>query len=230
MVLTLFDLDHTLLPLDTNQAWILFLSDQGALDGRVMLPAARAMKERYLAGGQDPDIPFCEFFIGTLTRFPYPELLELRQRFIDEVVKPAISAEAQSLVERHRRDGDALAIITATNEFITRPVADAFGIETLIATRCERNQDGFTGRTLGIPSMRSGKVVRVDEWLLTGGLPAITVRRDLAHLRFYSDSINDLALLEYADEAIAVNPDGALSEVAKRRGWQEITLASPPPA
>jgi HAD superfamily hydrolase (TIGR01490 family) len=224
MVLTLFDLDHTLLPLDTNQAWVSFLSDAGAVDGRQLLPQALTMKKRYLAGGKDPDVPFCEFFIGTLTRFPYAELLELRERFVDQVVAPAISAAARDLVQNHVDHDEVVAIITATNEFITRPVADAFGISELIATQCERVNDTFTGRIIGTPSMRSGKVTRVDEWLESGAIQGVSNREDLTHLRFYSDSINDLALMEYADEAIAVNPDAALIQIAIKRNWQVLSL------
>jgi len=224
MVLTLFDLDHTLLPLDTNQAWIQFLADVGAIDGEVMLPAAQLMKQRYLAGGADPDVVFCEFFIETLTRFSPATLSALRDQFIDEVVAPAISASARALIDAHRERGDFLGIITATNEFITRAVADCFLIDTLIATACERHGEAFTGRVSGIPSMRSGKVVRVTQWLASGALPGIRTRDQLEHLRFYSDSINDLALLEYADEPIAVNADPMLKRIATERNWQIITL------
>jgi HAD superfamily hydrolase (TIGR01490 family) len=224
MVLTLFDLDHTLLPLDTNQAWVSFLSDIGAVDGETLLPQALAMKKRYLAGGDDADIPFCEFFIGTLTRFAYPQLLALRDLFVTEVVVPAISDAARRLVQSRKEDSDAVAIITATNEFVTRPVADAFGIADLIATRCEWKDGAFTGRTIGTPSMRSGKVTRVAEWLRCGAIEGVGSREELTRLRFYSDSINDLALLEEADEPIAVNPDEGLRRIARERSWQVLTL------
>lgn len=224
MVVTLFDLDHTLLPLDTNQSWVAFLCDIGALDGQLFLPAAAAMKQRYLAGGDDPDIAFCEFFIAILTRFSAPEREALRARFVAHVVLPAISSKSRQLIEQHRAQGDALAIITATNRFITAPIANAFGIEHLIATECEWQGDVPTGRVSGIPSMRSGKVTRLAEWLKSGALPGIVARSDVEVLRFYSDSINDRALLLAADQAIAVDPDDELKTLAAQRRWPIISL------
>ena len=224
MVVTLFDLDHTLLPLDTNQSWVAFLCHIGALDSSVFLPAAAAMKQRYLAGGDEPDLVFCEFFIGILTRFSNAARTALRERFMREVISPAISHRALQLVEQHRSAGETLAIITATNRFITEPIARAFGIDHLIATECERAGELLTGRVSGVPSMRSGKVTRLAEWLTTGAVPGITSRSAIKALRFYSDSINDRALLEAADLAIAVDPDEPLRTLAKVRGWPIISL------
>ncbi len=236
MHVTLFDLDHTLLPLDTNQSWVAFLCDTGALDSNEFLPAAAAMKARYLAGGNQPDVAFCEFFIGILTRFTGVEREALRQRFIAEIVIPSISQKARLLVEQHRSRGDALAIITATNRFITEPIASAFGIEHLIATECEVRQradsgkvalagdSDLTGRVSGIPSMRSGKVTRLFAWLASGALPGIATRADIELLRFYSDSINDRALLEECDQPIAVDPDEGLRMLARERRWPVISL------
>ena len=224
MVITLFDLDHTLLPLDTNQAWVSFLCDIGALDGKLFLPASAAMKQRYLAGGNDPDIAFCEFFINILTRFSSAEREALRLRFVAEVVMPAVTSKSCQLIEQHRAAGDVLAIITATNRFITAPIASAFGIEHLIATECEQQDRMLTGRVSGIPSMRSGKVRRLTEWLASGALPGVVSRAEVKLLRFYSDSINDRALLEVADQAIAVDPDEQLRSLAQQRRWPIISL------
>lgn len=224
MDVTLFDLDHTLLPLDTNQSWVAFLCDVGALDGTVFLPQAAAMKARYLAGGNHPDIAFCEFFIGILTLFPAAELQALRRRFLAEVVTAAISSKARLLIAQHQDQGDALAIITATNRFITEPIAQAFGIEHLIATECEFEGAVLTGRVSGIPSMRSGKVTRLDAWLESGALPGIKTRSDISCLRFYSDSINDRALLLACDQPIAVDPDEPLAQLAGELGWPIISL------
>jgi HAD superfamily phosphoserine phosphatase-like hydrolase len=238
MHVTLFDLDHTLLPLDTNQAWVAFLCDTGALDKNEFLPAAAAMKARYLAGGNQPDVVFCEFFIGILTRFTGAERDTLRQRFVTEIVMPAISPKARLLIEQHRSRDDALAIITATNRFITEPIAAAFGIEHLIATECEVRQQHaapgevalageqavLTGRVSGIPSMRSGKVTRLVSWLASGALPGVSTRAEIELLRFYSDSINDRALLEECDQPIAVDPDEQLRTLARERRWPVISL------
>jgi HAD superfamily hydrolase (TIGR01490 family) len=229
MVVTLFDLDHTLLPLDTNQAWISFLCDAGALDAGLYQRAALAMKQRYLAGGDDPDIAFCEFFIGTLSLFEPAHLLDLRAQFVTRMVLPAIDQRARNLVDLHRAQGDVLVIITATNQFITAPVAQAFGIEHLIATECERVDDRFTGRVSGIPSMRSGKVTRLDAWLSSEPVKGLSSRRSIDQLRFYSDSINDRALLEQVDLPIAVDPDHALALLADERGWPVIELNQPRP-
>ena len=224
MNVTLFDLDHTLLPLDTNQSWVAFLCDIGALEEDYYLPRALAMKKRYLQGGADPDIEFCEFFIGSLLEFANIDLERLRLRFIDEVVKPAIKSSAQDLVRRHLDAGDVCVMITATNRFITEPIAPLFGIEHLIATECEADAAGFTGHVKGVPSMRSGKVTRFREWLERSPPPGIKQRSDIKTLCFYSDSINDQALLEVVDLPVAVNADAALSALARQRHWAELTL------
>jgi HAD superfamily hydrolase (TIGR01490 family) len=224
MVVTLFDLDHTLLPLDTNQSWVAFLCDIGALEEAYYLPRAAAMKKRYLQGGDDPDVEFCEFFIGTLLEFANIDLERLRRRFIDEVIMPAIQPSAKKLVTDHKEAGDACVMITATNRFITEPIAPLFGIEHLIATECEADAAGFTGHVKGIPSMRSGKVMRFHDWLASGALPGVKQRSDIKTLRFYSDSINDRALLEAVDVPVAVNADAALLELARLRHWPELKL------
>jgi HAD superfamily hydrolase (TIGR01490 family) len=224
MVVTLFDLDHTLLPLDTNQSWVSFLCDIGALEEAYYLPRAAAMKKRYLQGGLDPDVEFCEFFIGTLLEFANVDLERLRQRFVSEVVAPSIRSSARELVETHRASGDVCVMITATNRFITEPIAALFGIEHLIATECEADAAGFTGHVKGIPSMRTGKVTRFYDWIKSGALAGVSKRADITTLRFYSDSINDRALLEEVDLPVAVNADAALLELARQRHWPELSL------
>jgi len=223
--LTLFDLDHTLVALDTNQAWVAFLIELGALDGRRYARQARKMQARYQQAQGGIDWGFCEFFMKTLTALPRDELERVLIRFVDERVRPCIPSSCLELVQVHRERGEALAIITATNRFITEPVAELFNISTLIATEPEVREGNFTGRISGTPSMREGKITRLDAWLATGALEGALRRSDLSKLRFYSDSINDLPLLELATEPIAVNPDERLATIARARQWPVLYLS-----
>lgn len=225
-ILTLFDLDHTLLATDTNQAWVRYLIDRGLLAEEPHGHAVKAMERRYREGTDDIDLEFCEFFISTLVHIAPPQLKALLADFTSQRLVPWASPAARSLVGLHRHLGDTLAIITATNRIITEAIAAYFGIEHLIATEPEVNGAAFTGRVAGIPSMRSGKVVRLKAWLAGGHLPGVSRIEDLDVLRFYSDSINDRPLLELATEAIAVDPDAPLRELALARGWPIISLAA----
>lgn len=222
--LTLFDLDHTLVALDTNQAWVAFLIELGALDGRRYTRQSRKMQVRYRHAQGGIDWGFCEFFMGTLTALPRDQLERALIRFVDERVRPCIPSSCRELVQAHRERGEALAIITATNRFITEPIAALFGISTLIATEPEVRDGIFTGHISGTPSMREGKIARLDAWLATGALKDALCRSDLSTLRFYSDSINDLPLLELATEPIAVNPDERLASIARARHWPVLYL------
>jgi HAD superfamily hydrolase (TIGR01490 family) len=223
--LTLFDLDHTLIRVDSNQAWIRFLIDQGRLDRIRYSALAACMEERYRSQVVEIDIEFCEFFIQTLVGLDEDELSLLVAQFLEQAIRPAITSTARALVATHAHAGDTLAIITATNRVITAPIAREFGIEHLIATEPESRVGRLTGRISGMPAMRSGKVVRLEEWLASGALPGARSAGDLEVLRFYSDSINDRALLSYVKEAIAVDPDPALEALAALRGWPVISLA-----
>lgn len=223
IALTLFDLDHTLVPLDTHQEWIRFLADQGVPDRDELLKGARAMDERYRAGGDAVDVGFCEFFIGTLAALPAPVRQEWIARFVTERVAPAITPRARACVLEAQARG-AVAIITATNRLLTTPVARALGIEHLIATEVECAAGIPTGKVAGIPCMRRGKLDCLERWLAHGHLPGIAGRADLGSLTFYSDSINDQPLLEAADRAIAVDPDPALAALAAARSWPVVSL------
>ena len=149
---------------------------------------------------------------------------QAHQSFMREVIVPAILPQATALVERHRALGDRLLIVTATNEFVTAPIAQAFGIDTLIAVQLERDRNGeLTGRIAGAPSFGPGKVVRLQQWLDEQGLTWEGIRST-----FYSDSINDLPLLEKVNHPVATNPDARLRAVAQQRGWPILELFPSP--
>jgi len=152
---------------------------------------------------------------------PADEAQAMRQRFLREVIEPALRPQARELVDSHRRRGDVLAIVTATNDFITAPIAKAFGIETLLATELERDASGrVTGRIRGTPCLREGKIERVSQWLAQQG----TCLDAFDEVVFYSDSTNDLPLLELVTHPVATNPAPALAKIAAQRGWTVLNL------
>jgi HAD superfamily hydrolase (TIGR01490 family) len=217
--LALFDLDHTLLPLDSDYAWGVFTQDIGWTDPAVFQARNDEFYEHYKAGTLD---------IHDYVRFA-TEAVRLRgpaaaaaahELFMEKVIRPALREEALSLVRRHQAAGEQVVIVTATNEFVTAPIARAFGVEELIAVQLERGTDGWiTGEIAGVPSMREGKVERVGQWLAIRGLGWNDV-----HVTFYSDSTNDLPLLEAVDHPVATNPDDRLRAIASERGWRILDL------
>jgi len=220
MKLALFDLDHTLIPLDSDHAWGEFTVRLGWRDADAFRRANDGFYQAYKSGTLD---------IHTYVRFAIDAVRERGQvaaeaahrRFMDEVIRPAITERARGLVRAHQDAGDTVVIVTATNEFVTRPIAQAFGVEHLIAIELERDETGLpTGAIRGVPSFREGKVARVEQWLAGRGLRWA----DLAHSVFYSDSPNDLPLLEKVHEPVATNPDERLAEVARQRGWRVLHL------
>jgi HAD superfamily hydrolase (TIGR01490 family) len=222
--LALFDLDNTLLPFDSDHLWADFL----ARTGRAGDPEqARARNEellrRYDAGTLTAQ-EGADFMLGLL-RLGTPDELERWQRdYMDEVVLPGIRPAARDLVARHQAGGALCAIVTSTNAFVTRPIADALGIEYLIATIPERDAQGrYTGRMQGTPAFQAGKVLRVRAWLRDMGLQL----EDFAESWFYSDSMNDLPLLEVVTHPVAANPSPALRELAQGRGWRILDLFKP---
>jgi HAD superfamily hydrolase (TIGR01490 family) len=219
MRLALFDLDHTLLPIDSDYAWGVFMQDIGWTDPVVFKERNDEFFEHYKAGTLD--IHDYVRFATEAVRLRGPaEAAAAHSRFMETVIAPAIRAEALSLVRRHRDAGEQPVIVTATNEFITRPIAAAFGVQELIAVELERGPDGWiTGEILGVPSLREGKVERVGQWLAGRGLGW----RDV-ETTFYSDSMNDLPLLEAVDHPVATNPDARLRAVAAKRGWRILEL------
>lgn len=220
MKLALFDLDYTLLPLDSDYAWGQFTVSLGWRDAESHTRANDAFYEQYKAGTLDI-VEYIRFTTSVLREHGCAKSDAAHQRFMAEVVQPAIRPAALDLVRAHQAAGDEVIVVTATNEFITRPIAEAFGVNELIAIELERDGDGNpTGAIRGTPSFREGKVARVEQWLGARGLSWASV----AHSTFYSDSINDLPLLEKVHEPVATNPDARLQAIAAERGWRILNL------
>jgi len=219
MRLALFDLDHTLLPIDSDYAWGVFTQDIGWCDPVVFKQRNDEFYEHYKAGTLD--IHDYVRFATEAVRLRGPAQAQAAHgRFMETVIVPAIRSEALALVRGHAAAGEQLVIVTATNEFVTRPIARVFGIDELIAVELERGADGWiTGEIAGVPSAREGKVERVGQWLAARGLGWPDVEAT-----FYSDSTNDLALLEAVDHPVATNPDARLRAIAGERGWRILDL------
>ncbi len=215
----LFDLDHTLLPLDSDFAWGEFTTRIGWTDPERFALRNAKYFEHYRAGTLD--IHDYVRFATEAVRLQGPEAGRAAHlRFMREVIEPAMLSPARALLEKHRSQGDGIVIVTATNSFVTRPIADAFGVEDLVAVDLERDASGWiTGEIDGTPSAREGKVRRMVQWLGDRGLTWSDV-----HTTFYSDSVNDLALLEQVDEPVATNPDSRLRALALERGWRILDL------
>lgn len=218
--LCLFDLDGTLLPIDSDHAFGEFLVSQGWADGEAFRRRNDAFFADYLAGTLDVD-DYVDFATQAWRSRPAADVEALRERFMREVIAHQLMPSAQALVRGHQTAGDLVAIVTATNEFVTAPIAQAFGVPHLIATRLERDTGGrCTGRILGRPSFREGKVARVQDWLAGLG----RALGDFGAIHVYSDSPNDLPLLELATDAVATNPSAGLERIARERGWRILHL------
>lgn len=219
MRIALFDLDHTLLPLDSDHAWGEFTTAIGWTDAVQFKARNDAYYQDYQAGQLDV-ADYVRFTTEAARIRGEAEALAARERFMAERIRPAIRPQALELLERHRQAGDKLAIVTATNEFITRPIATALGVDDLIAIELERDAAGWiTGDIAGTPSFREGKVTRVGEWLAAQGL-----NWDSVQIHFYSDSLNDMPLLEKAQWPVATNPDVRLEAEAHQRFWPVLHL------
>lgn len=217
--LALFDLDHTLLPLDSDYAWGVFTQDIGWTDPVVFKERNDEFYEHYKAGTLDVH-DYVRFATEAVRLRGPAQAQAAHVRFMDAVIRPAIRPEALELLRRHEAAGEQLILVTATNEFITAPIATALGVQELIAVQLERGPDGWiTGEIAGVPSFREGKVERVGQWLAGRGLGWSDVETT-----FYSDSINDFALLEKVDHPVATNPDERLRAIAHERGWRILDL------
>ncbi len=220
MNLALFDLDGTLLEIDSDHAFGEFMVRLGWADADAFRRANDAFYAQYQAEQLDVDA-YIRFATSAWRERDAAELAEASRRFVDEVVRPALHDSALALVRQHAEAGDQVAIVTATNEFVTRPIAGLFGVDELIATELQRDADGrVTGAIRGVPSYREGKVTRVQQWLQARGQRC----EDFDRISFYSDSTNDLALLERVSHPVATNPAPALERIATARGWPILRL------
>lgn len=219
MDLVVFDLDQTLLAGDSDYLWGQFLVQRGCVDAEQYEQANRQFYDDYLAGNLNIHA-FCRFSFKPLVDLPRQRLLTLREQFVDQCIAPTITAAARALLARHRTSGDHLVITTATNRFVTEPIASLLGVDTLLATEPEQCGGRFTGAIRGMPNFREGKVLNLRTWL--AGQPP-----HFASITAYSDSHNDLPLLEMADRAVAVDPDDSLRATALRRGWPIVSLRDP---
>jgi len=219
-VLALFDLDNTLLQHDSDEQWVAFLIDKGEIDAPAFKRASDALAVRYKRGEADAR-EYTEFYLSTLRGRPLDELAALHDAFMDERIRPAVPAATHELVARHRNFGHLCVLTTATSRFLTAPIARELGFEHLIATEPEMIDGHYTGRVVGMPNMREGKVERLTAWLDERGCKLGEFRESW----FYSDSQNDLPLLSRVTHPVAVNPDAVLAAHARHKGWPQIALA-----
>lgn len=216
MTLAIFDLDNTLLAGDSDHAWGQFLIDEGLVDADTMRDANDRFYADYQAGRLDIQ-RYLGFALSFLADKDPQELDRLHRRFMERMVEPMMLERAAALLDTHRKQGDTLMIITATNRFVTGPIAERLGVDHLIASEAEQVEGRYTGRPSGIPSYQEGKVHRLNQWLAEHG-------ETLTGAWFYSDSHNDLPLLERVDQPVAVDPDERLEAVARAKDWPIISL------
>ena len=222
MKLALFDLDHTLIPMDSDFEWGQFTVRLGWRDEGSFGEANQVFYDQYKAGTLDI-AEYIRFATAAIREQGMSNSIAAHAQYMSDVVQKSIKTEALELVRKHQAAGDEVVIVTATNEFVTRPIAEAFGVKHLIAIELERDATGLpTGEIKGVPSFREGKVVRVEQWLAERG----ATWRSVTQSTFYSDSINDLPLLEHVTHPVATNPDDRLRAVAEARGWPQLNLFS----
>jgi len=214
--LALFDLDNTLLAGDSDHAWGDFLVERGIVDGQYYKDTNDRFYRDYCAGRLDIHA-YLAFALQVLSEHPADRLQRWHHEFMREKIEPILLPKGLALVDEHRRAGDTLVIITATNDFVTRPIADRFGVHALIATTAEFSNGRYTGRVAGTPCYREGKVTRLHDWLARHP-------HTLAGSVFYSDSHTDLPLLEQVSTPVAVDPNDALRHEAQKRGWEIRSL------
>jgi HAD superfamily hydrolase (TIGR01490 family) len=218
--LAIFDLDHTLLDGDSDYCWGCFLADKGAVEAESYRRQNQRYYEEYCAGTLDI-YEFLEFVLKPLTEHPLPQLLAWRDEFMKTQIEPLIRRKAEELIDWHRGRGDELLIITATNSFVTSPIAVRLGIPNLLATDPETVNNRFTGKVAGIPCFQQGKVERYRQWLQQKG-------KNPRQTWFYSDSHNDVPLLELVMHPVVVDADEKLTAYAQKKGWRHISLRNQP--
>ena len=216
--LALFDLDNTLLDGDSDHAWGEFLIDRGLVDKKIH----RARNDQFYKDYLDENLDifaYVAFTLEPILRYTNEQRNSLRKDFMKYSINSMILKKARNLIDKHKSQGDLCIIITATNSFITKPIANAFKIDNLIATEVETAEEYLTGRILGTPCYQDGKVVKLKQWLASQ-----SDNLSIANSVFYSDSVNDLALLEAVKEPIAVDPDRKLLQISRDRNWQILSL------
>jgi HAD superfamily hydrolase (TIGR01490 family) len=221
--LALFDLDHTLIPFDSDYSWGEFTLGLGWNDAADFKRRNDAFYAQYKAGTLDIH-EYCRFATSAVCRQGQANSQAAHAQYMQQVVRPGMQPQALELVQKHQSAGDTVVIITATNEFVTRPIAEAFGVQELLAIELERDESPggtlwYTGAIRGVPSFREGKVTRLEQWMAARGLGW-----DRVHTTFYSDSINDVPLLEKVDVPVATNPDERLRALATERQWRILDL------
>ena len=216
MALAIFDLDNTLLNGDSDYLWGQFLAQQGIVDSKTYEHENQRFYTEYKQGTLDI-YEFLAFSLQPLSEHSAEKLAKLHTKFMQSCIQPIITTASRQLVQKHEQQGDQLMIITATNRFVTAPIAKELGISVLLATDPEMDGDRYTGKVEGIPCFQEGKVKRLEQWLKNNG-------KNLADSWFYSDSHNDLPLLEMVTNPVAVDPDETLIDHAMAKGWKMISL------
>ena len=213
--LLIFDLDNTLLAGDSDRNWGIFLAEQKVVDSSY-LDESEKFYNNYYEGSLDID-GFLSFCLRPLIDNDMSYLLKLRQQFIDEKIKPIVTQTGKKLIDESQAEGKTVIIATATNDFVTRPIADLFNVDTLIATEFEIQNNNFTGKVLGEPCFRDGKLNKVKKWINENDY-------DLSKTSFYSDSFNDLPLLEKVKYPVIVDGDDKIVEIGKNNNWECISF------
>lgn len=217
--LALFDLDNTLLAGDSDYNWSLFLISEGLLDAKTHHDRNEQFYADYKAG-QLNIVEFLKFQLKPLSEHPKAFLDQLHKKYMQNVIRPMMTEKAQALVNKHKAAGDLCVVITATNSFVTKPIATAYGIEHLIGSDPEMVNGQYTGGVTGVPTYKEGKVIRLNQWLAARGKKL----QDYETSYFYSDSLNDLALLQIVTNPVAVDADETLTKVAQEKAWPQISL------
>lgn len=216
MTLAIFDLDNTLIANDSDHLWGEFLVENTLVDAVAFKQKNDEFYQDYVDGNLDI-FKYIEFSLSPLTQYEKPRLDALHRQFMDSHIRPIMLDKAQALIDEHRAKGDRLLVITATNRFVTEPIVHAFGIDELLAIELEIKDGKYTGKSVGTPSFKEGKVTRLKAWLANND-------EDLEGAYFYSDSHNDIPLLELVDNPVVVDGDAQLLEHASTKGWTSISL------
>jgi HAD superfamily hydrolase (TIGR01490 family) len=217
--LALFDLDNTLLAGDSDYSWSLFLISEGLLDAKTHHDRNEQFYADYKNGSLNI-IEFLKFQLVPLSQHSKKFLDELHKKYMQKIIRPMMTDKAQALVDKHKAAGDLCVVITATNSYVTKPIATAFGIEHLIGSDPEMMNGEYTGGVSGVPSFQEGKVTRINQWLAERGKKL----NDFEKSYFYSDSHNDLSLMKLVTNPVAVDADAILKAYAEEQAWPQISL------